>query len=947
MALTTSVYLQSPEYRGKKIALRPRLFLILAAFILFVSVQFAFSQQYGTRLGVQRGGEVTFEPQGTGVIFGALDPAIRKWYIPQELYNEYQWRQWEYSNYAREPYQRYVNTALEGDYFYDFYGNYVTRGWLLYDWRQDQPQPLGSSVFKDGRFNEWFNNLTVSSDAQGQFSYAITVGNQIRTTLTPMTFSKPLFNGVQMDFSADKYQATIIASRISDPAYGVTVQPQKRSNSTSLLGGRLTTQIGDFISVGGTLIGARNANTALDVFSGDLIAGTLTAGQSSTPVTAIAVILSDDSPEDGVGGAALFSHDIRITTRDFDTDRETTLTLRDVVRENLEWPTLFGGFPGEGYLSADGEERIILNYDFNSPAYVGPDPLTIVDVEFDYVLANDFKVDMWSNKQTGRVSTPTPPITDQVIVEKQPAMITMRRAANNVQDISNLQRITFDYGLPSANVIGGFTIEGTDVFGFDFRGEWDRSVRYSQYPNPSILSSGDQHTISREHGDAWFANMSRRHFPWFGFFESYSVADDYSTTAPFVVDRSGDVVYDSPALSYYEFVEDNDDQDRIPDWVRKDASSGDPIIFPGWDENNDFISDFNQNDNTRIPNSVPDYEEPFLRFTVDRPEFLFGIDLNNNAWIDRFEDDTLPDYLYKRDRRGNNYFIGADLSPGMRLMVGRLNERMFSDRRSNKSTYGLLTFDRDYADLGRMRIYGMLKRVADTIPDDRRGPSPFLNAPPQPLIPDILPAPDTWVNSTFIAFNQKVAVFDFEHKLKYDFYNQRQSDPRDINARALDDFTSFLGIVNKASHSTYLGPLLLRPGIKSEYFRQTAFLIEDNDSKHWAGTAQLRGQAELTPNTWLETGIELLRFADLVANEKQMLALGKTEETGDFNSTQIAVQLSVKSAYLGYVLTTQIGLRVGRIGTERIRENAPGVFEKVNKSRSEATSFITVFAGIQ
>ena len=69
MALTTSVYLQSPEYRGKKIALRPRLFLILAAFILFVSVQFAFSQQYGTRLGVQRGGEVTFEPQGTGVIF--------------------------------------------------------------------------------------------------------------------------------------------------------------------------------------------------------------------------------------------------------------------------------------------------------------------------------------------------------------------------------------------------------------------------------------------------------------------------------------------------------------------------------------------------------------------------------------------------------------------------------------------------------------------------------------------------------------------------------------------------------------------------------------------------------------------------------------------------------------------------------------------------------------
>ena len=127
------------------------------------------AQDYGSRLGTQRGGEVSFEPRGPGVLFGALDPSVRKWYVPQELYNEYQWRQWEYSNYARQPYQRYVNTALEGNYFYDIYGHYVTRGWLVYDWHQDQPQALGSSIFKDGRFNDWFNNLTVSSDSEGQF----------------------------------------------------------------------------------------------------------------------------------------------------------------------------------------------------------------------------------------------------------------------------------------------------------------------------------------------------------------------------------------------------------------------------------------------------------------------------------------------------------------------------------------------------------------------------------------------------------------------------------------------------------------------------------------------------------------------------------------------------------------------------------------------------------
>ncbi len=70
------------------------------------------AQEYGARLGsVRKGGLVSFEPQGPGVMFGALDPALRKWYVPQELYNEYGWKQWEYSNYARDQYQRYVNTT--------------------------------------------------------------------------------------------------------------------------------------------------------------------------------------------------------------------------------------------------------------------------------------------------------------------------------------------------------------------------------------------------------------------------------------------------------------------------------------------------------------------------------------------------------------------------------------------------------------------------------------------------------------------------------------------------------------------------------------------------------------------------------------------------------------------------------------------------------------------
>ena len=45
----------------------------------------------------------------------------------------------------------------------------------------------------------------------------MTIGDRIRTTLTPLTFSKPAFSGIQADFASDKYQATVLMSRISNP----------------------------------------------------------------------------------------------------------------------------------------------------------------------------------------------------------------------------------------------------------------------------------------------------------------------------------------------------------------------------------------------------------------------------------------------------------------------------------------------------------------------------------------------------------------------------------------------------------------------------------------------------------------------------------------------------------------------------------------------------------
>ena len=914
----------------------------------------AAAQSYGQQ-SVKRGGQVSFEPTGSGVMYGALDPTVQRWYVPQELLVEYQWQQREYSNYGRHQYQRYVDTVRQGDHFYDFFGSYISRGWLVYDWRNSAPGDEGSAIFKSDKFVNWFGSVTVSGDRKGDDAYAITVGSSIRTLLTPMTFSKPNFNGVQIDMVSDRYAATILASRISDPLTQAFPQPRRATNSTSLVGGRTEFQVTDLVTLGGTFVNARNSHTALDLFSGNFLAGNLTAGQSSAPVTAIAVILGDDSPEDLKGGAALFTHDLKITTRDFTTDTKEVWALADVVRPGSEWPAVFGGFERGGFLAADGTERIILNYDFTDPGFQLPlgasgNPLeltNIIDVEFDYVLANDYKIELWSNRQTGVRTVPSPPITSSVLDVDQPALLLVRRAEDNVTNISNIERVSFNYGLPTGNTIAGLTIEATDLWGIDFYGEWDRNFRFFQYPNATLFNGSEPHEISNVEADARYFTAAKQTYPFFAYGEAYDIGEDYTTNA-LIVSQDGNTNYDQPTLRLYEFVDDNDDQDGTADWVRPGSGGVDRSVFPGWDDNNDTVSDFNQNDNGSVGNEIPDYDEPFLRYNVERPELLFGIDLNNNGWIDRFEDDNFADYPYKADRAGYNVFTGVHATPEIRLMVGRTDEHMISDDRENTTTYGLFTLDKNYSGVGRVRVFDMLKRVSDNIPDVRRQSAPFRAAPVQPVVEDFLRAPDTWVNSSWVAVEYTaVPRVRVEGMLKYEFYNHTKDDPRDRTGRRMADTPKLFGLVNKVEYRMDLGSLTLRPRLKSEFFKEDSFIEDGDDREHWLGMATLLAQLPVLNRSALTAGVELAKFDDRVIDEDELEQNGEVGETGDERSVNVAFQVVNNSNYLGYQLTTHVGLRLARVSVEQIEEADPGVFEKVSKGRTETTSFITIYAGVR
>ena len=223
-----------------------------------------------------------------------------------------------------------------------------------------------------------------------------------------------------------------------------------------------------------------------------------------------------------------------------------------------------------------------------------------------------------------------------------------------------------------------------DLLGFDVYGEYDLSWSWRQYPNVAE----ETHTASAEvkgqtSAPAWMVNVRKAWAPFTLFGEMYSIDPRYNTQA-FVTTTTG--------LDYarqgnrFDLVEDNDDQDRFPDAFRADFLVDDRQVFPGWDLNNDLVPDFNQNDNRVKANNIPDYQEPFLRFQVDRPEFLFGVDMNHNFWVDLYENDTEPDYPYRRDQAGFNVLCGVGLGRHWQLKAGALRETQISADRK-KSQY--------------------------------------------------------------------------------------------------------------------------------------------------------------------------------------------------------------------------------------------------------------------
>ena len=957
--------------------MRAGLTAVVAAIVFGVEAQ---GEDYGNRLGVRAGGQQLLRATGPAIGMTAMDPTVRRWYLPQELFSEYGRQQGGYTNYARERYLRYQSAFQEGQYYYDVYGDFITRGWLIYDWRQTQPLSFESSeVTKSDRYASWFQRLVVSSDAGGDYSYSITIGDEINTTLTPMTFRKAGFNGIVLSAATSRVRTTGLLSRVSAPKIVISPElPTERlSNATNLAAARLEADVRDEITLGLTFVNAHNANGSRDGFEGNPFTGQLTSGQLGRRQNLVVVRLADDSPEDGEGGAVLFGADVAISTK---IERRVAVTadsvvsvLRDTVLmgSGLGFqPALEGGRRRGGFLTADGAEEITLSYRL-APEGVeasdegslrlrlqqrlglslaeAEDVITNIDnIRFHLVLANDYRVDVASDRQTSAAG--------------QPQFLTMARAPGNIKNRTNQREVVFDFGLPTANHVYGLSVEIRDLHGLDFYGEFNINNQFRKYP---AVARDKHETISGVVGDeravGWMANLSKRWNSWRLFAEAFGMDHDYNTDI-LVVDGRGVTDYSPEASNLlYDFVDDNDDDDRHPDQLRlyqgslifvpgdenravRPQGRADPEVFPGYDENGDFISDFNQNSNGDRRNFYPDYEEPFLRYHSDRPEFLFGIDLNNNGWVDRFENDDLPDYPYKRDHWGYNIYTAVRLSPEIELTVGRLVQEMRAADRDNRTVYGIFALDRSVPGWGRLRLFDMLKKAADTIPDPltqwtiQEAPfgQPATTSGFHQTVEDDLAAADTWINTLYADWEIAGGAWSTRHRFKWERVAQRQNEVSQAadGSPVTHRVSGFTGLISKVECALPWKTVTLSPRFKSELRRQTPFSRSLAERRSWDGILFFLVDVDVLHRSSLQIGLEQRWFFDLLADG----ALAPGSPSGDFRGTVLALQLTNRSAYVGYELTTQVGLRYDRRSLELVAGGREG--------RTSGLAFLTVFAAI-
>ena len=492
--------------------------------------------------------------------------------------------------------------------------------------------------------------------------------------------------------------------------------------------------------------------------------------------------------------------------------------------------------------------------------------------------------------------------------------------------------VEFDYGIPS----------GQAIYGLDWK------LKLKDMTLKGELVTNPQHFIfpvGRNAGDrsskrtwAYYLTLDRKLGPSLQLGgEIFDFDPDFSGNydsrrggIPFFTDRarSGGNV---SVMEEFRLMADNDDNDQFPDDSLPESPSSfltDAGIFPGRDENGDLVPDSDQNFN-----GIPDWKEPILFYDSNPPEFVYGIDLNNNGMVDYRENDDQPDYPYRRDRRGVHLFAAKDelgiLGRWASLGAYRIKENAGGNEAS--AFYLRWEYYKASPIFGSIRINDDIKLVKDQIRDDVYiwKDYPFDVEVPHPRIDgdeirqidlnsqlfppqvDPLRMKNSLVNTLFFEsrFSQ-ILDLNIVNNLQY-VRNSQREDEFDDGSMQESDVRTIWTLVNKADYTLRLGDSFkLRPMFKHLLFRETSGNRE-RETEEITGekmayrstsvyTPIMRADYHFTPKFFMQVGFQgfpfwRYRFKDRV------------NEENDFKQWDLVVMMTNRSDYWGYSIASQFG----------------------------------------
>ena len=896
-----------------------------------------------------------------------------------------------YLNYGRKEYDPYPS-VINARNRYDRLGNYLSRGFNVFSWEFSRPGESNINT-RTANYLGWFANLVMLNDSYKGWNYRVTLGEDIRAKFSDLTFSDPRFYGILLDGASSDNRFTLMLSQGGDMLGAAKFSTFKATRETSpvlVFGGHWETKLGNVLRLGATYFNQHMANTADE--NGSLLKGD-TPYSMLPPSFIEVIVEDDSPDDLGrtatvydvdvvvIGESQ--GQRVRLTSIEGDPEYDSSLKMIDPV----------GGAEGGLLVAGDDQVVFRFQMpQFNLPdaAEYSADPddfvpgLTMKSVRFLADVEGDYRIlvrqqhlffdqrdhqknvdkvadgdDRYApggrsyvNPFTGLKGDDAikpledvlaenpeafkqwPVVPDPTFTQAQPFLqykwdlLDPTRVGYTVlrSDGSDSGRkvVEFDYGIPTGQALYGLDWD-LNLKGLKVKGELVANPQYFLFP---VGSNAGKRFDKQALG--YFITAQKEVGPIEIGGEIFNLDPDYSGNYDSI--RGGvaffsDDCFVCPQMQEMFVMTDNDDNDQWPDEMINElpsAEKSDSGIFPGLDENNDLIPDSDQNFN-----GIPDWTEPILFYDADPPDFIYGIDFNNNGVVDYRENDALPDYPYPRDRQGTHLVATKQGLGrwGKWASVGYYTMQEPAGGGEAKAIYARYEHNFTSPYLGKIRINEDIKQVQDNIRDDvyvwedrgftQRIPSPVphlkgpmieakdLNSQVFPPDVDPLNMRNSLVNTLFISSTfRQLSNLNVINSIQW-IRNSQAEDEFDDGTQQEAGVLSTFTMVNRLDYTISAGNLNIRPMFKHLLLRDHSSVLEDatgdGSIRSFSIYAPIvRTRFDLTAKSNLQLGFQGFPFW-------RHTSLDRVDESNDFKEWTLVLMMSNRSDHYGYNLASQFG----------------------------------------